>query len=100
MLVDVVGAALEHAQAARGLVVQQATDQLAHLLRQVADPRMILRERGEHLVEEDAERPPVAALAVALVRHGAQVVERAAQRVQLVADLLDEAEVGDLEGPI
>ena len=52
----------------------------------------------EHLIDQNAEGPPVDALAVALVADGLgrEVLGRAAQRPRAVLDLLRKAKVDDL----
>jgi hypothetical protein len=109
------GLALDHAQALRRLMLQEIADDGFGLRGEVrgelvaaADDLVVHFElvlvveggvAGHHLVDQNAHRPPIHALAVALTRHdfGAEVLGGPAQRPRLVGDLLGESEVGDLD---
>ena len=61
--------------------------------------RVRVRVAHEHLVDEDAQSPPVDAEAVPFVRDdlGREILGRAAQRPRALLDDLSEAEVDHLE---
>ena len=64
--------------------------------------RVRVRVAHEHLVDEDAQSPPVDAEAVPFVRDdlGREILGRAAERPRALLDDLSEADVDHLQVPV
>mmetsp|Transcript_2690 Transcript_2690/g.4397 ORF Transcript_2690/g.4397 Transcript_2690/m.4397 type:complete len:286 (+) Transcript_2690:53-910(+) len=107
--------ALNHTESFGGLWFQELGDEILSRRRQIPRKlelalndlairhhRLVVeegRKRGQHLIDEDAERPPIHSLAVALSGHNLrrQVIGRSAQRKRLIRHYLGKAKVGHLE---
>merc|ERR1719491_2758369 len=115
VLLDVLGAVLQVAYALRSVRREQLAHQVARMRLEVTrelelalqdllvdtEGVLVVKRRvpGQHLVDEDAQCPPIDALAVAFALDdlGREVLGRAAEGPRPVLYLLGEAKIGDLE---